>query len=114
MELYSSYTTLILILKFIFILLAITHIYLQKKGEENTNLDDKIVYWKGAVELLFKLLLSLLLIFLFNPIYTSNSVVITGETKLLLFLFGGALLITAPWKNIMSEYNWLQTLQQSV
>jgi len=58
--------------------------------------------------------MSLLLIFLFSPINSGNSVVITGETKLLLCLFGFVLLITAPWKNIMSESNWFQSFQQSI
>ena len=50
-----------------FILMAVTHIYLKAKGETETDLDKKIVYWKERFEFVFVLLMAILLIYLFNP-----------------------------------------------
>ena len=113
MNSYTSYIILIFIIKIIFILLAVSHIYLKTKGQENTDLDNKILYWKKQLELIFKLLMALLLIFLFRPT-TDKNIVINGETRILLFLFGFILLITAPWQNIISETKWFKSLQKTV
>ena len=63
------------------------------KGKKDSEMDIKIRYWKNKVETIFKLMMSLLLIFLFNPT-TDRSVLIDNETKLLLFLFGIILIIS--------------------
>jgi hypothetical protein len=65
---------------------------------QTVNLDNKIVYWRERFGILFKILIALFMIFLFNPINSDDNVVITGETKTLLFLFGLVLLLTVPWK----------------
>ena len=113
MNYYTSFIILIFLVKILYILFAVTHIYLRSKGKENTDLDNKIIYWKNRLEFIFKFLMSLLLIFLFSP-GKGNSVVINGETKVLLYLFGFVLLITAPWNVFIKESKWAQLLQQSV
>ncbi len=56
-------------------------------------MDKKIKYWKHKFENVFKIMMALLIIFLFNPT-TDRSVLIDNETKLLLFLFGIILIIS--------------------
>jgi len=109
MNLNSDFNILLFIVKIVCILLVITHIYLQKKGQENTDLDNKIVYWEERFGLLFNILIALFMILLFNPINSVDNVVITGETKILFFLFGFVLLLTVPWKKIMNDLDYFLT-----
>jgi len=110
---FNLYITLIFIIKVGFISLAITHIYLKVKGKSNSDLDKKILYWKERVEFIFILLMAMLLIYLFNP-RTDRIVMINGETKILLYLFGFILLITAKWADFFREAEWFQYIQKSV
>ena len=96
MNKYDLYITLILLIKLGFILMVISHIYLKFKGKDHSDLDKKILYWKERLEFIFVLLMSFLLIYLFNP-RSSRINLVDKETKLLLFLFGFVLLITANW-----------------
>lgn len=113
MNYYSSYIILVFIVKIIFVVLAVTHIYLKAKGKKESSLDKNIVYWKDRFEFIFAFLMALLLIYLFNPIQ-GKSVIISGETKLLLYLFGFVLLITAKWGAFIEESKWFKILQESV
>jgi surface polysaccharide O-acyltransferase-like enzyme len=57
--------------------------------------------------------MAILLIYLFNPI-TSQSIVITGHTKILLYLFGILLLVTTNWNNFLTPSPWFIDLQKIV
>ncbi len=92
--------------------MSVTHIYLKLRGKENSDLDLEILYWKGRFEFIFVFLMSFLLIYLFNP--RKPNVVLDYETKLLLFLFGFILLITAKWSVFFNEAKWFTYVQQSV
>jgi len=54
--------------------------------------------------------MSLLLLYLFNP--RKPDIVIEGETKILLFLFGFVLLITAKWDIFFQESKWFKRIQE--
>jgi hypothetical protein len=54
-----------------------------------------------------------LLIYLFSP-GKERTVMIDGETKVLLYLFGVVLLITSNWADFFHEAEWFQYLQNSV
>jgi hypothetical protein len=97
MKTFDIYVSLIILIKVIFILLAITHLYLKLKHEDNSEFDKNLIAWKEQVEFVFVLLMSLLLIYLFNP-RTDRHLTIDRETRVLFFLFGFILLITAKWK----------------
>jgi CHASE2 domain-containing sensor protein len=97
----------------LFVILAATHIYLRAKGKTNSNLDKNIVYWKDRIEFIFVLLMSVLLIYLFNP-RKDKSVLINYETKLLLYLFGFVLLIMAKWDTFIEEAKWFKDLQEII
>ena len=110
---FDLYIYLIFIIKLGFILLASTHIYLKVKGESDSDLDKKILYWKERVEFIFILLMALLLIYLFSP-RNDRNLLITYETKILLYLFGFILLITADWKVFFHESPFFKMLQKIV
>jgi hypothetical protein len=90
---YHIYIKGIIFCKIIIILLILAEIYLWIKGNKETDIDKKIHTINTKVENVFKILMSLLLIYLFNP-RTDRSILIDYETKLLLCLFGIILLIT--------------------
>ena len=96
MDQYNLYIIFIIIIKVGFILLAVSHIYLKAKGEEHSELDQIILYWKERVEFIFVIGMALLLIYLFNP-RRKIQIIIDTETKILLTLFGFILIITAKW-----------------
>ena len=113
MNYFTSYIYSIIGIKFIFILLAITHIYLKIKGEAGSELDETIVYWKERIEFVFVILMAILLIYVFNP-RKSHINLLTREIQILLYLFGFILLITANWKTFFHESKWFKYLQQSL
>jgi len=106
----KMYTTLIFAVKFIFIILAITQIYLKVSQMPNTVFVNTVDYWKSRVEFIFVLLMAILLIYLFAP-PMNKSVEIAGESKLLLFLFGTILLTTAKWGDFFNESPTIVKLQ---
>ena len=57
---------------------------------------------KTHVELLFKFLIALLIIYIFNP-RENRLYLINYEAKVLFFLFGIILIFTANWKQIFKE-----------
>ena len=115
MSLLNNYIFFVFFIKIIFVILAIMNIYLEKQipvEEKEKNKSDKIKkqvktqqnieYWKTHIELLFKFLMSILLIYIFNP--RQNRIhLINYEAKLLFFLFGIILVVTADWKQIFNE-----------
>lgn len=129
MSFLDTYIYFIFFIKIIFIILAIVNLYLKKqipdekeekdkdknkdtykeKNKEKTNkikkqleTQQKIEYWKTHIELLFKFLMSLLLIYIFNP--RQNRInLINYEVKVTFFLFGIILIVTADWKQIIKE-----------
>ena len=110
---YNAFITFIIIIKIIFVIFAVSHVYLKIKGEENSKTDKTAVYWKERLEFIFKILMAILLIWLFNP-RTQKAVLIEGETKLLLYLFGFILIITAEWKDFFAESKSFKEIQQSI
>ena len=100
----------IIFIKICFIISAITHGYLKHSKKANSDLDKKALYWKDKLEFIFKALMAGLLIYLFNPRH-SREILIDYETKVLLFLFGFILLITANWSAFLKESPWFLELQ---
>jgi uncharacterized membrane protein len=127
MNSYSLYLTLIIILKVIFIILSIIHIYyhfnikkLQKKSKEKRQknemltlqiTDNKVEYWRSRTEFTFNILMAFLLIYTFYP---KSNHLITKETKLLFYLFGFIILITAKWSDFIKTSKWFQYIQDTL
>jgi len=113
MNYFDIYVYCIFAIKIGFILMAITHIYLKVKGELDSDLDKKILFWKERFEFIFIFLMSILLIYIFNP-RNDRSLLIDHETKILLYLFGFILLITADWNKFFHEAPWFSKLQSII
>ena len=113
MNRYDLYIYLIFAIKIGFILMAASHAYMRATGKTDSDLDKKLVYWKERFEFIFILLMAILLIYLFNP-RKERMTMIDGETKILLYLFGFVLLITAKWSNFFHEAKWFEYIQRSV
>ena len=113
MRYFDMYIYLIFAIKIGFIIMALTHLYLKIKGKTDSELDKKIVQWKEKIEFVFIFLMSILLMYLFNP-RKNNMHMIDVESKLLLFLFGFILIFTANWSSFLKEAKWFQDFQQIV
>ena len=92
MSYFHSYIYLIIFVKLLFVVLAISHFYLKSKGEDDSDLNKKVVYWKHRIEFIFEILMAFLLIYLFNPSH-DHKTLIDKHVKVLLYLFGFILLI---------------------
>jgi hypothetical protein len=116
MSLLNKYVILILIVKIIFIILVIANIYLKTKikiktqKQETQETQEHIEFWKGRIELIFKCLMTFLLIYLFNP--RENRInLINVVIKLLFFSFGIMLIFTANWKQFYTESPFFEKIQ---
>jgi len=111
MNYYQLYIHFLILLKMLIILLALMHFHYKRNHQIKQQ--EETEYWKSRIEFVFVVCMSILLIYLFSPT-RSSSTLVTGETKILLFLFGFILLITAKWENFIYTGQWFQDLQQSL
>jgi hypothetical protein len=102
----------IIIIKLVFIVAAIGHIILTHTNTKLDKYDDKLVYWKERTEFVFILTMAILLIYHFHPRYQTKP--ISSETKLLFFLFGWVLIITAKWGIFIKEAPWYKRIANAV
>jgi hypothetical protein len=119
MKYYDLYIYLIIFFKIIFFILSIINIYLKiknKKTTDNANNNTKqkiknlVEYLRSRCEFIVTCLMSLLLIYIFNPLYP-KLYLIDWETKYLLFVFGTILLLTAKWSNFFDTGNFFKLFQ---
>jgi uncharacterized membrane protein YbjE (DUF340 family) len=82
----DTYVTVVFGVKLFFLVLLLVNIYL-KKTKKNQALQNKISTLKDHTETIFVVMMSLLLMYLFNP-FVERASVLDYETKLLLFIFG--------------------------
>jgi len=113
MNKFDIYITFIFLIKIGFITMVLIHLYLKLKHRENTELDKKILYWKDRLEFFFIVLMSFLLIYLFNPRY-DKSILIYCEKKILLYIFWFVLLITSNWNVLIKESPLFLTIQKII
>jgi hypothetical protein len=110
---FDIFVLLIIIIKFIFIVLVLSESYFKYVKPEEQRIIEKFTYWKERVKLIFIILMSVLLVYLFNPM-ANNVVLIKREAKILLFVFGFTLLIIVDWDIIFKESAFLRIVQGSV
>lgn len=113
--LYQYFLGIIVIVKVLYIGLAIYSLYVSKKEPNNKKKLEVILYFKERVEVLFKGLMAILLIYLFNPIFNkTDNMILNYETRLFLFIFGIIIFLTADWetifKNIPKSYKLVQNI----
>jgi hypothetical protein len=87
--------------------------FLKLNGKSDTDVYKKISKAKERVEFVFVILMAILLIFLFNPRH-DRSIQIDNETKILLYLFGFILLLTAKWDTFIEEAPWFKKVQEII
>jgi hypothetical protein len=102
------YIFFLIIIKCIFVVAALGHVILTHTTSSFDKYDAKLVYWKERTEFIFIISMSILLIYYFHPIIKSEPM--TSETKLLFFLFGWILLVTAKWKIFVTEAPWFEKI----
>jgi hypothetical protein len=107
----DKYITFAFLVKILFLILSIVHLYLKIKHKDAT--DAKVMFWRDRVEFLFISLMSFLLLFLFYP-RANNEIYIDFETKLLLFVFGIILLTNAKWGVFFKESPIFEKIQRVV
>ena len=113
--LYNVFLGFVVIVKVLYIGLAIYSIYISKKEPNNKKKLEEILYFKERLEVLFKGLMAILLIYLFNPIFNNrDNMILNYETRLFLFVFGIIIFLTADWetiiKNIPKSFKLIQQI----
>lgn len=96
---YDIYIYTIFFCKLVMILSALLY-YILNKTNAKHDIKNKIKNIKNMFEFLFVFLMSILLIYIFTPF---NPKVINYETRLLFFLLGIILLITAKYGIFFSD-----------
>jgi len=100
----------IILVKGLFLFFVVWNFYLKKKngrgsgtGSE-TKLEKRISYCKNLTENLFMVLVSVLLIYLFNPYHENKYLLDDKYVKTLLFIYGILMLITFDW-SVFASYS---------
>ena len=70
----------------------------------NKNASDKIVTLNAISKNMFVGMLAILMVYLFHPRNNVEQVIIHGENKLLLFLFGVISLFELPWNYVYDKF----------
>ena len=108
MNILTNYVRFTLLLRFLFIVFAFMAFRTEAKLKNNPSdvylvkEHQKYVYIKNHLELLFKFCIAVLLIYLFNPM-RKEIIPIGFETRVLLYLFGILILLTADWRVIIDN-----------
>jgi len=92
-------------MKGLFFFFVVWNFYLKKKNKKNgnkakTKLEKRISYYKNLTENIFIILVSLLLIYLFNP-YHDNKYLDDKYVKVLFFIYGILTLVTFDWNEFV-------------
>lgn len=109
---FDLFILFIIVIKLVFIVAAIGHVILTHTSTKFDKYDDTLVYWKERTEFVFILTMAILLIYHFHPRYQTKP--ISSETKLLFFLFGWVLIITAKWSIFIKEAPWYKQIATAV
>ena len=105
MNLLDKYITTIFIIKICFIILVIVDLYYKIKGEENSIAVKKVTYWKERFEFVFIILMSALLVYIFNPRHSKLHLIDT-EMTILFYLFGIVLVVSSKWHHFIITSDW--------
>jgi predicted MFS family arabinose efflux permease len=108
---FSCFVYFIILVKCLFLFFVVWNFYLKKKhgngggnGSAETKLEKRISYCKNLTENLFMVLVSVLLIYLFNPYHENKYLLDDKYVKTLLFIYGILMLITFDW-SVFSGYS---------
>jgi hypothetical protein len=116
---YSKFIIFIIFIKLVFLIFLLIEKYYsyqlyhnpsaikQKYDSENYNW---AIYWKERLELIFIILMAFVCIIVFYPNY-SDTIFIDKETRLLLFIYGFIILLTANWNILFQLPPWLTDIK---
>jgi hypothetical protein len=107
------FVTFLFIVKILFAILAVVHIYLKRTGKEDSKMNEFVAFWKERLEFVFIIGVSLLLIIFFFP-WRKIQVEPTFEMRLLFFFYGIIILINLDWKIVVGESPFWETVQKVV
>lgn len=107
------FVTFLFIVKILFAILAIVHIYLKRTGKDDTKTDQFVTFWKERLEFVFIIGVSLLLMIFFFP-GRKIQMEPTFEMRFLFFVYGIIILINVDWKIFVGESPFLETIQKVV
>ena len=119
---YDNFIILVIFVKIVFVVFALIARYYEFKISKSVSSTEKqqytqnynwAIYWKERLEFLFIILMALVCIIIFYPFY-SDTLYIDKETRLLLFIYGFIILITANWSVIQRLPPWIIKLQNMV
>lgn len=105
MDLLDKYITTIFMIKICFIILVIIDLYYKLKGETNTVGYKDFTYLKERCEFIFIILMSILLIYIFNPKKAKLDLIDT-EMTILFYLFGFVLVVSSKWSDFLTTSDW--------
>jgi|APGre2960657423_1045063.scaffolds.fasta_scaffold212622_2 hypothetical protein len=111
MTIFHIYVYFLVLLKTLFILGAIYLAYLKNTSGDKETI-EKIEYWKQRCEFVFVIGVAVILIITFTP--WRSKVFIDYETRLLLFMLGWILLITAKWTDFFHQAKWFGEFQKII
>jgi hypothetical protein len=103
---FSCFIYFIILVKCLFLFFVIWNFYLKKKNgggndRNETKLQKKVLYYRNLMENIFIILVSLLLIYLFNP-YHDNKYLDNKKVKILFFIYGVLMLVTFDWSEFVA------------
>ena len=107
------FVTFLFIVKILFALLAVVHIYLKRTGKDDSKMDEFVSFWKERLEFVFIIGVSLLLMIFFFP-GRKIQMEPTFEMRFLFFVYGIIILINVDWKIVVGESPFLETIQKVV
>jgi hypothetical protein len=117
---FDNYVSFIIFIKILFILFAVMTFILKTKIKYSKNNDKKIIsiynnlsLCKETLELFFIISTAIVCIIVFCPFY-KDQVIIDKHTRLLLFLYGIIIIITADWSVLTKLPSWFTDVQKIV
>jgi predicted MFS family arabinose efflux permease len=103
-NLFFAFIYFIILIKGLFLFFALWNFYLKKKNHRDggeTKLEKRVLYYKNLTENLFMVLVSILLIYLFNPYHENKYLLDDKYVKALLFIYGILMLVTFDWSEFV-------------
>lgn len=108
----SFFIIFIYLLKLSFIFLSIYKLYIKHRIPYDETLIETLEFWKERIEFMFIISMAILLLSCFYP--GSNDQPISHDKRVLFFLFGIILVISAKWNNFFDESPSLRELQRII
>lgn len=95
---------LVIFFKIIFLLCLVFHVFFITLGKNSkyVQYDDELVKLVHQSDFVFKVLMAILIIFIFYP-WSNNIEYINNRIKVLFYVFGFILLLTADWNTFFKE-----------